>query len=120
MVVGRREFSVIVLAVTALLFYLVLLSTVPSSAQTGDGTTDVDQNITIDDIEEITVDEITEQEDKDLQEDIIAREPTVINIPRKPLPPTGGLPVYATVAGFILAGTGLLTLGVGIRRGQRR
>lgn len=119
MVVGRREFSVILLAVMALLFYLVLLSTVPSSAQTGDDTTDGDQSITID--EEITVDEeITEQVNEDLEEDRIAREPTVINIPRKPLPPTGGLPVYATVAGFILAGTGLLALGIGIRRGQRR
>lgn len=45
-------------------------------------------------------------------------EPTIINVPRKPLPPTGGgLPVYGMVAGSILAGVGLLGLGIGIRRG---
>ena len=111
----------ILLAIIALVFYLVLLSTVPSTAQTGGDTTDGDQNITID--EEITVqedEEITVQENENLQEDINTREPTVINIPRKPLPPTGGLPVYVTVAGFVLVGAGLLGLGVGIRRGQRR
>ncbi len=47
-------------------------------------------------------------------------EPTIINIPNKPLPPTGGLPVYGMVAGSIIAGAGLLGLGMGIRRGQRR
>jgi hypothetical protein len=47
-------------------------------------------------------------------------EPTIINIPNKPLPPTGGLPVYGMVAGSIIAGAGLLGLGIGIRRGQRR
>jgi len=31
-------------------------------------------------------------------------------IPKKPLPPTGGLPVYVMVTGSILAGTGLLGL----------
>jgi hypothetical protein len=112
-VVGRRELSAILLAVIALVFYLVLLSTMPSSAQTGDDTTNGD-NITIEDFfeEDITEDDIFEED--------IRKEPTIINIPRKPLPPTGGLPVYATVAGSILAGTALLALGVGIRRGQRR
>lgn len=47
-------------------------------------------------------------------------EPTIINIPNKPLPPTGGLPVYGMVAGSVLAGVSLLGLGIGIRRGQRR
>jgi hypothetical protein len=60
---------------------------------------------------------------------VIIEEPTtqggskkkpIVNIPKKPLPPTGGLPVYGTVAGFVLVGAGLLGLGVGIRRGQRR
>ncbi|MBA3473109.1 MAG: hypothetical protein H0T57_07745 [Rubrobacter sp.] len=41
-------------------------------------------------------------------------------IPKKPLPPTGGLPVYVMVTGSILAGTGLLGLGIVIRRGSRR
>ena len=44
----------------------------------------------------------------------------IINVPRKPLPPSGGLPVYGMVAGFILTGTGLLALGIGIRRRLRR
>ena len=70
-------------------------------------------------------DNITVQDDDGLREELIIdkpnnREPTVINIPNKPLPPTGGLPVYGMIAGSILAGAGLLGLGVGIRRGQRR
>jgi hypothetical protein len=69
--------------------------------------------------------EVTVEDDEDLREEVIIerperREPTVINIPNKPLPPTGGLPVYGIVAGCILAGTGLLGLGIGIRRGERR
>jgi hypothetical protein len=112
-IVGRRELSAILLAILALVFYLVLLSTVPSGAETGGDTTDGDQSIIIDD-------EFTVQEDENLQGDVRDREPTITNIPRKPLPPTGGLPVYVTVAVSILAGTGLLGLGVGIRRGQRR
>ena len=110
MFIGRREFSAILLAIMALLFYLMLLSTVSSSAQTGDDTTNGD---------EITIDEEIDEEIT-VREDVIDREPTIINIPRKPLPPTGGLPVYATVVGFILAGTGLLALGVSIRRMQGR
>jgi hypothetical protein len=78
---------------------------------------------TVSDGEPTIIDEILEDDD-DLQEDVIIdnnkREPTVINIPNKPLPPTGGLPVYGMIAGFILAGASLLGLGVGIRRGQRR
>jgi hypothetical protein len=112
-IVGRRELSAILLAILALVFYLVLLSTVPSGAETGGDTTDGEESVIIDD-------EITVQEDEDFQEDISVREPTITNIPRKPLPPTGGWPVYATVAVFILTGTGLLALGVEIRRGQRR
>lgn len=44
---------------------------------------------------------------------------TVINVPNKPLPPTGGLPVAAVVASSVLAGAGLLALGFVIRRGPR-
>jgi hypothetical protein len=40
-------------------------------------------------------------------------------IPRRPLPPTGGLPVYVQVTGFILAGTALLGLALVIRRRPR-
>jgi hypothetical protein len=67
--------------------------------------------------------EITLQDDEDLREIIdkpVNREPTVINIPNKPLPPTGGFPVYGMIAGSILAGAGLLGLGISVRRGQRR
>ena len=73
----------------------------------------VDDEITVED--EIIVDDEITVDDRDLQE-----EPTIIKIPNKPLPPTGGFPVYGTVAVFILMGAGLLGLGVGIRRGQRR
>ena len=41
-------------------------------------------------------------------------------IPKKPLPPTGGLSVYVMVTDSILAGAGLLGLGTVIRRGPRR
>ncbi len=41
-------------------------------------------------------------------------------IPPKPLPPTGGSPVYVMVTGSILVGTSLLGLGIVIRRGPRR
>lgn len=40
-------------------------------------------------------------------------------IPNKPLPPTGGWPVYALVASSILAGAGLLGFRLGIWRGRR-
>ena len=40
-------------------------------------------------------------------------------VPNKPLPPTGGLPVYPAVAGSVLAGASLLGLGLLIRRGPR-
>jgi hypothetical protein len=48
------------------------------------------------------------------------RERSIINIPNKPLPPSGGLPVVATVASFVLTGTALLALGIVIRRSSRR
>ncbi len=39
-------------------------------------------------------------------------------IPQKPLPPTGGLPsAFGVIASFVL--TGLLALGIGMRRGQQ-
>jgi hypothetical protein len=40
-------------------------------------------------------------------------------IPRRPLPPTGGLPAYVQVTASILIGTALLGLGLVIRRGPR-
>ncbi len=40
-------------------------------------------------------------------------------IPKKPLPPTGGVPVYVAVTGSLLAGMSLLGLGLLIRRRPR-
>jgi hypothetical protein len=48
------------------------------------------------------------------------REKSIINIPKKPLPPSGGFPVYGVVASSVLAGAGLLALGLLIHRGSRR
>ena len=48
------------------------------------------------------------------------RERSVINVPNRPLPPSGGLPVYGVVSGFVLTGAGLLALGLAIRRASRR
>jgi Excalibur calcium-binding domain len=69
--------------------------------------------------EEFTIDEIEIDDDQIRSitvEEKPLREPTIINIPAKPLPPTGGWPVYGTVMGFVLAGAGLLMLGFGINR----
>jgi hypothetical protein len=113
-VLGRRELSAILLAIAAIVFYLILLSTTPSGAQTGGITTS------------ITISNVTNQSN---QGGVTAsvnpsqkpqRERSIINIPRKPLPPSGGLPVVATVASFVLTGTALLALGIVIRRGSRR
>jgi hypothetical protein len=73
---------------------------------------DDDEVTTNQDDDEITVDNQPRREQP-------RRE--IINIPDKPLPPTGGWPVYATVTAFVLVGAGLLGLGIGIsRRGPRR
>jgi hypothetical protein len=45
---------------------------------------------------------------------------TIINIPNKPLPPTGGLPVHLMVGGSVLAGAGLLALRFATQRGHHR
>ena len=123
MAIGKRELSAILLVFGAVFSVYMALLAGPISAQNANNdTTNGDQTI----IEDQFIDEeITVQEDEDRQEEVIIdkprrREPTVINIPNKPLPPTGGLPVYGMVAGSILAGASLLGLGVGIRRGQRR
>jgi hypothetical protein len=39
-------------------------------------------------------------------------------VPNKPLPPTGGLPVYVAVTGSLLAGVSLFGLGLLIRQGS--
>jgi hypothetical protein len=87
--------------------------TLPRRGTTNGDTTNGDETIIID---EITEDDTIDIIEDDITEDRIAREPTIINIPRKPLPPTGGWPVYGTVMGFVLTGAGLLMLGFGINR----
>lgn len=74
----------------------------------------------------ITVEDCTGTNGEETNQIITTQEQTrgkgpIINIPKKPLPPTGGWPVYGTVAGFVLAGAGLLGLGIAINRnGPRR
>jgi hypothetical protein len=75
----------------------------------------------------ITVEDCTGTNGEDTNQDqiITTREPEetrrIINIPKKPLPPTGGWPVYGMVAGFVIAGAGLLGVGIAINRnGPRR
>jgi hypothetical protein len=103
---GKKELSAVLLVFGGIFcIYMALLAT-PISAQDIDDDTTGNQVVTV---REETFDELLPR-----------REPTVINIPRKPLPPTGGLPVYGMVAGSILAGASLLGLGIGIRRERRR
>ncbi len=120
MVLGRRELSAILLAIVAIAFYLLLLSTTPSGAQTGGNTTT--QIITQ---QTITPNPVTQGNQGGVT--AIANPPrkpqkerSIINVPKKPLPPSGGLPVYAVVTSFVLTGVGLLALGMGIWRGARR
>ena len=59
--------------------------------------------------------------DDDKRDRVVVEEQTVIirTIPRKPLPPTGGLPVYFMVAGSILAGASLLGVRIAKQRGRQ-
>ncbi len=76
-------------------------------ATTDAGDTVIEDNI----IEENIIEEITSPTKK--------RPSNIVNIPNKPLPPSGGPPVYGVIAICVLAGTGLLALGLGIRHAQR-
>ena len=123
MVLGRRELSAIVLAIVAILFYLVLLSTTPSGAQTS-GSQTILTGVTLN---QVTTQTINPTPSNQGGVTAIARPPrrpprerTIINVPGRPLPPSGGLPVYGIVASSVLMGAGLLALGLVIRRGTRR
>jgi hypothetical protein len=114
-VLSRREVSAILLAIAAIVLYLVLLSTTPSGAQTGNQPT--------------TQPTTSNPANPSNQGGVIAianssqrprKERSIINIPKKPLPPSGGLPVYGVVTGFVFAGAGLLALGLVIWRRPRR
>ena len=117
MVFGNRGFSVALLAIGTIIFCWVLLlaMSAPSGAQSGGGSTggttrasdndDRNQNRRVIIIEEPTVEEQT----------VIIR-----TIPRKGLPPTGGLPVYVMVGGSVLTGAGLLAGRLVTQRGRQR
>ena len=79
---------------------------------------DIEYDITVEDCVEAdrTTDDRTTGERTGRRDDT---DITIIKIPDKPLPPTGGgLPVYVMVVGSILAGTGLLVGRLAARRGR--
>ena len=83
---------------------------------------DFDDDDFDDDANEPTRLDLNDQ-DRNVQDSLRRKEPTDVirsTIPNKPLPPTGGLPISVVVSGFVLAGAGLLALGLGVRRGRRR
>ena len=50
----------------------------------------------------------------------VSKKVIIRTIPRKPLPPTGGLPASVLVAGFVLTGVSLFGPALAVRRGHRR
>lgn len=123
MTLGRKEISVLLLAVGTLLFFMVFMLSMSSEAQTGGGSTGAGQSVSQPQSTPAQSPGAAasagqggasaksgRQKDK-----VIAK-----TVPKRPLPPTGGLPVYAMVAGFLLTGTGLLGAGLVVRRGRRR
>ena len=127
MVFGERESGVVLMAVGVAVFCWVLLmamSAEPSGAQTG-GTTGVTTRAQNDDDKQIQYDDKQIQYDDDIirkNRVTIVEEQTVITrtIPDRPLPPTGGLPVYVMVGGSVLSGAGLLALRFATQRGHHR
>jgi hypothetical protein len=129
---GRRELSAILLALGAIAFYLLLLSTTPSGAYGQGGFITFSTNQTQEATQNVVSTVIVNQgnQGNGVTASVVNPSPEnpppnrrpreIVNIPNKPLPPSGGLPVVATVAGFVLTGTALLALGILIRRGSRR
>lgn len=135
MTLGRKEISVLLLAVGALLFFMVFMLSVSSDAQTGGGSTGA---VTTGASRQATPAQNNQQNQgaqakssgaqaqagngasaqssRDRQRRNVVRD----TVPRRPLPPTGGLPVSVTVGGFVLTGASLLGVGLVIRRGPRR
>ena len=123
MTLGRKEISVLLLAVGALLFFMVFLLSMSSEAQTGGDSTGAEQSVNQ---AQSTPAQSSgavasagqggaSAKSRRQKDKVIAK-----TVPKRPLPPTGGLPVYAMVAGFVLTGTGLLGAGLVVRRGRRR
>ena len=123
MVLNRRHLSAVLLLFgAAVSIYVVLLAIVASGslAQGSGATTGEPSDITTNDI-------TTNQGGANATANSSSRprrprrERTIVNVPNKPLPPTGGLmPVPAVVVGSVFTGACLLGLGIGIRREQRR
>jgi hypothetical protein len=120
------------LALGAIAFYLLLLSTTPSGAYGQGGFITFSTNQTQEATQNVVSTVIVNQgnQGNGVTASVVNPSPEnpppnrrpreIVNIPNKPLPPSGGLPVVATVAGFVLTGTALLALGILIRRGSRR
>jgi len=132
-VFGKRELSVVLVAVGVTVFCWVLLlamSAEPTGAQTGGTTGETirvqndKNNRQYDGKNNRQYDEYNRTVIRNNQEnrDITVEEQTVITstIPGRPLPPTGGFLVYVMVAGSILAGAGLLALRFATQRGHHR
>jgi hypothetical protein len=111
--------ALLTVGVTVFCWVLLLtMSAEPTGAQTG-GTTGETTGVTTraqnDDANQRQYDDNNKK-----NRVVTVKEQTVIirTIPAKPLPPTGGLPVYVMVGGSILAGTGLLAGRLAARRGR--
>ena len=107
-VLGRRELSVVLLIFGAIFCVYVVLLAGPIAAQSGGGSTGGSTGQT--------------SGNQNNQNVVIQGQSNNVitnTIPNKPLPPTGGWPVKALVAGFILSGAGLLGLRLGIWHGRR-
>lgn len=126
MVLGRKEISVLLLAIGALLFFGVFLLSVSSEAQTGGvtggGSTGAERRVNPSPDQNSGAQAkagnggASAESSRDRQRRNVRRD----TVPRRPLPPTGGLPVSGSVVvtGFVVVGAGLLGLGL-VRRGGR-
>lgn len=133
MVLGRKEISIVLLAIAALTLYMILLATAaPSEAQQNNTNltgvtlqtspnTDLTGATRGTNAAEARAGGATaraqssrERTRKEHTNDVIRN-----TIPPRSLPPTGGLPVVLA-AGSVLTGAGLLGLGLGIRRRRQR
>ena len=123
MVLNRRHLSAVLLLFgAAVATYVVLLTIVASGslAQGSGATTGEPSDITTNDIT-INQGGANVSANPSRRPRRPRRERTIVNIPNKPLPPTGGvLPVPAMVVSSVFTGACLLGLGIGIRREQRR
>lgn len=129
MVLGRKEISVLLLAIGALLFFGVFLLSVSSDAQTGGGSTGggstgAGRSVNPPPAKSSGAQAqagnggASAESSRDRQRRNVRRD----TVPNRRLPPTGGLPVSSSlmVTGFVVVGAGLLGLGLVRRGGGRR